>query len=151
VDEYLREGIFAPLGMDRTELKRSPAHGAFGSAADLGRFARELLRPTLVEPPLLAEAVSVQFPGLAGVHPGLGRQNPMDWGLGFDLRSTKEPSWMGETAGPASFGHFGGSGTFLWVDPTRGIACAVVTTREFGDWAKEAWPRLSDTVLEELA
>ena len=102
VAEYLREGIFQPLGMADTELKRSPAHGAYGSAADLGRFARELLRPTLVEPALLAEAVTVQFPGLAGVQPGLGRQDPMDWGLGFDLRSTKEPSWMGETANPAT-------------------------------------------------
>ncbi len=92
VAEYLREGIFTPLGMNRTELERSPAHGAYGSAADLIRFARELLRPTLVEPPLLAEAVSVQFPGLAGVQPGLGRQVPLDWGLGFDLRGTKEPS-----------------------------------------------------------
>ena len=150
VAEYLREGIFQPLGMADTELKRSPAHGAYGSAADLGRFAQELLRPTLVEPALLAEAVTVQFPGLAGVHPGLGRQNPMDWGLGFDLRSTKEPSWMGETANPASFGHFGGSGTFLWVDPELGVACAALTTRDFGDWAKEAWPRLSDAVVAEL-
>jgi hypothetical protein len=27
----------------------------------------------------------------------------------------------------------------------------VLTTRDFGDWAKEAWPRLSDAVVEELA
>ena len=81
VAEYLREGIFQPLGMADTELKRSPAHGAYGSAADLGRFALELLRPTLVEPAMVAQAVTVQFPGLAGVHPGLGRQKPMDWGL----------------------------------------------------------------------
>ena len=150
VAEYLREGIFAPLGMDDTELKRSAAHGAFGSAADLGRFAHELLRPTLVEPPLLAEAVSVQFPGLAGVHPGLGRQNPMDWGLGFDLRSTKEPSWMGETAGPASFGHFGGSGTFLWVDPVLDRACVALAEREFDEWALAAWIPFNDALLAEL-
>ena len=50
----------------------------------------------------------------------------------------------------ATFGHFGGAGTFLWVDPERGVACAGLTTRRFGDWAKEAWPRLSDAVLAEL-
>jgi hypothetical protein len=27
----------------------------------------------------------------------------------------------------------------------------VLTDREFGDWAKEAWPRLNDAVLAELA
>ena len=31
-----------------------------------------------------------------------------------------------------------------------GVACAALTTREFGDWAKEAWPRLADAVLAEL-
>ena len=150
VAEYLREGIFQPLGMADTELKRSPAHGAYGSAADLGRFARELLRPTLVEPALLAEAVTVQFPGLAGVHPGLGRQNPMDWGLGFDLRSTKEPSWMGETANPASFGHFGGSGTFLWVDPDLDRGAVALADREFDEWALAAWIPFNDALLAEL-
>ena len=150
VAEYLREGIFQPLGMADTELKRSPAHGAYGSAADLGRFARELLRPTLVEPALLAEAVTVQFPGLAGVHPGLGRQNPMDWGLGFDLRSTKEPSWMGETANRASFGHFGGSGTFLWVDPDLDRGAVALADREFDEWALAAWIPFNDALLAEL-
>ena len=150
VAEYLREGIFGPLGMDRTELKRSPAHGAFGSAADLSRFARELLRPTLVEPPLLTEALSVQFPGLAGVQPGLGRQVPLDWGLGFDLRGTKEPSWMGETATSATFGHFGGSGTFLWVDPVLDRACVALAEREFDEWGLAAWIPFNDALLAEL-
>ena len=105
---------------------------------------------TLVEPALLAEAVTVQFPGLAGVHPGLGRQNPMDWGLGFDLRSTKEPSWMGETANPASFGHFGGSGTFLWVDPELDRGAVALADREFDEWALAAWIPFNDALLAEL-
>jgi len=46
-----------------------------------------------------------------------------------------------------AYGHFGGSGTFLWVDPAAGIGCAVLTDREFGEWAKEAWPRFSDAVV----
>ena len=150
VAEYLREGIFGPLGMSDTELKRSPAHGAYGSAADLARFARELLSPSLVEPALLAEAVSVQFPGLAGVQPGLGRQDPMDWGLGFDLRSTKDPSWMGTAANPATFGHVGGSGTFLWVDPDLRRAAVVLADREFDESALAAWIPFNDALLAEL-
>ena len=57
---------------------------------------------------------------------------------------------MGSTTSARAFGHFGGSGTFLWVDPAAGIACAALTTREFGEWAKDAWPRLSEAVLAEL-
>ncbi len=33
----------------------------------------------------------------------------------------------------------------------HGIACAALTTREFGPWAKEAWPRLSDAVIAGLS
>ena len=150
VANYLREGIFEPLGMTATVLKGSPAHGAFGTVSDLARFGQELLRPTLIEPASLTEAVSVQFAGLAGVQPGLGRQKPLDWGLGFDLRGTKEPSWMGETANPATFGHFGGSGTFLWVDPDLDRAVVVLADREFDDWALAAWIPFNDALLTEL-
>jgi CubicO group peptidase (beta-lactamase class C family) len=48
-----------------------------------------------------------------------------------------------------TFGHFGGSGTFLWVDPDAGIACACLTDRAFDKWALEAWPRLSDACCED--
>ena len=94
---------------------------------------------------------SVQFPGLDGVLPDFGRFRPLDWGLGVELKGTKEGHWSGTLTSLRTFGHFGGSGTFLWVDPDRRIACAALTTRPFGDWAKEAWPRLSDAVLRELA
>jgi hypothetical protein len=30
------------------------------------------------------------------------------------------------------------------------VVCAALTTREFGEWAKEAWPRFADAVLDEL-
>jgi CubicO group peptidase (beta-lactamase class C family) len=94
--------------------------------------------------------VSVQFPGLAGVLPDYGRFDPLDWGLGVQL-NTRPSTWMGTLTSPRTFGHFGGSGTFLWVDPDAKIVCAALTTREFGDWAKDAWPRLSDAVAGELA
>ena len=76
--------------------------------------------------------------------------NPGPAGLGVEIKGTKSPHWSGTLTSPRTYGHFGGSGTFLWVDPERGVACAVLTEREFGDWAKDAWPRLSDAVLAEL-
>jgi hypothetical protein len=30
------------------------------------------------------------------------------------------------------------------------VACACLTSREFGDWALEVWPPLADSVLAEL-
>jgi CubicO group peptidase (beta-lactamase class C family) len=148
--EYLRAAVLEPLGM-RAELRGSVASQMFGTLDDLQRFARELQAPTLVAPETFAEATSVQFPGLAGVLPGFGRWNSNDWGLGFELRDAKTGHWTGTRNSSRTFGHFGGSGTFLWVDPEAGLACGVLTDREFDDWALEAWPRLSDAVLEEAA
>ncbi len=92
-------------------------------------------------------ATSVAFPGLAGVLPGFGRFEPCDWGLGFEVRDAKSPHWTGTRNSPATFGHFGQSGAFVWVDPVAGLACAALSDLPFGPWAVEAWPRLSDAVL----
>ena len=61
--------------------------------------------------------VSVQFPGLDGVLPDFGRFSPLDWGLGVELRGLEGASLVGHPHLAETFGHFGGSGTFLWVDP----------------------------------
>ena len=131
-------------------LDGHPGSGARGTLADLLVVARELLEPERLAPETLAEAATVQFPGLDGVLPGYGRQSPNDWGLGFELRDGKSPHWTGARNSPQTFGHFGRSGTFLWVDPDAGLALACLTDRKFGTWAVEAWPRLADAVLEEL-
>jgi CubicO group peptidase (beta-lactamase class C family) len=148
--DYLRGAILQPLGMAGTELDGSPASGVSGPLADLLVFARELLAPSFVAPETFAEATTVVFPGLDGVLPGFGRQEPLDWGLGFELKDGKTPHWTGSRNSLRTFGHFGGAGTFLWVDPEAEVALACLTDREFGDWALEAWPDLSDAVLAEL-
>lgn len=145
--DYLQEAVLAPLRM-AASLEGSPASGISGTLDDLLSLGRELLRPTLIAPETLAEATAVAFPGLAGVLPGFGRMDPNDWGLGFELRDEKRPHWTGSRNSPATFGHFGQSGSFLWVDPKAEIACACLTDTRFGDWAKDAWPRLADAVLE---
>lgn len=149
--EYLHEAVIEPLGMTGTRLDGSPASGAVGPLDDLLRLGAELLAPTLLAPETLARAVTTAFPGLAGVLPGFGRQSPCDWGLGFEIKDAKSPHWTGTQNSPETFGHFGRSGTFLWVDPAVGLACAVLTDKPFGPWAAEAWPPFSDAVLAEFS
>jgi len=131
-------------------LEGSAGSGVEGTIGDLAELARELQRPARLAEETLDEARTVQFPGLAGVLPGFGRQDPNDWGLGLELRDRKSPHWTGTQNSPGTYGHFGRSGTFLWVDPEAGIALACLTDRAFGDWSIEAWPRLSDAVLGSL-
>jgi CubicO group peptidase (beta-lactamase class C family) len=150
--DYLREAVLEPLGLGAT-LHGDAAGGIVGTLGDMLAFGREALAPALIATETLAEATSVQFPGLDGVLPGFGRQTPNDWGLGFELRGHKSPHWTGTRNSPRTFGHFGskpGTATFLWIDPERELVCAAVADVSFGPWAASAWPTLSDELLEEL-
>lgn len=148
---YLSHAVFEPLAMADSELKGSPAHDVHSTIADLGRFASELLAPSLVSVGTLELATTPQFPSLAGVLPGIGRFDPNPWGLGFEIKGDKHPHWSGTLTSPRTFGHFGGSGTFLWVDPKQGLAVLGLTEREFDGWAMEFWPRFSDSVIHSFA
>jgi CubicO group peptidase (beta-lactamase class C family) len=147
--DYLRQAVIEPLRLTATTLDGSPASAAWGSVADLAVVAQTLMAGggMLLHPDTLAAATSVQFPGLSGVVPGFGRQQHNDWGLGFEIRDAKSPHWTGAGNSPATYGHFGRTGTFLWVDPVAGLACIALTNRDFDEWAKQAWPALSDAVL----
>jgi CubicO group peptidase (beta-lactamase class C family) len=145
--EHLAVEVLQPLGMRDTVLDGSPAADARGTVTDVLAFARELLDPQLLDAELLTSATTIAFPDLDGVVPGYGRQSPCDWGLGFELKGTKDPHWTGSALTPATFGHFGQAGGFLWVDPTRGVAAAELADRDFGEWAKQRWPGFNDAIL----
>jgi CubicO group peptidase (beta-lactamase class C family) len=150
--DYLDEAVLRPLEMTSTTLQGSPAHGMRSSADDLVRFVAEVRAPTLISSATATHATASHFPDLNGIIPGVGRFTPCPWGLGFEVRGAKHPHWTGTTNSPETFGHFGGAGTFLWVDPAVGVACLALTDRRFDDWADDAlqlWPAFSDAVLAE--
>lgn len=145
--DYAHEAL-APLGLRNTTLHGSPARGGRSCVEDLAAVLAELLAPgRLLHPDTVAGATAVAYPGLRGIVPGFGMQDPCDWATGFELRSTKAPHWMGAANSPATFGHFGQAGTMLWVDPVAGVGLVALADRPFGAWAAAAWPILSDAVL----
>ena len=147
--DYLHQAVFEPLGMTGSALVGSPARDGVSTVDDLSALLASLVAGLAgwMHATTLADAVTIQFPGLRGVVPGYGMQNPNDWGLGFEIRSGKSPHWTGSTNSPATYGHFGQAGTMFWVDPHAKLGLVALTDREFGAWAAEAWPRLSDAVL----
>lgn len=145
--ELLANAVLGPLGMDRTSLQGSPAHGAAGPVHDLGLLAHELLAPRTLPGEVVTAATTVAYPGLAGVLPGFGRQDPNDWGLGFEVRGTKSPHWTSARNSARTFGHFGQAGSFLWVDPDLGVGCVSAGDTPFGPWAAESWPPLAELVV----
>jgi CubicO group peptidase (beta-lactamase class C family) len=144
---WLDHVVLRPLQMTATVLQGSPAHAGHGTVTDLLTFGRELLQPALIDPELHREATAVAWPELDGVVPGYGRQSPCDWSLGYEVKGAKSPHWTGSRLDPSTFGHFGRSGSFLWVDPTRGLAAAELADHDFDRWAIDAWPGFSDRLV----
>jgi CubicO group peptidase (beta-lactamase class C family) len=167
--EYLTRGVLDPLGMTGTSLggyERGldgdavtgadfsvdpAAAGLVGPLSDLVALGSEWAVPTLISAETHQDAISLQYPEVSGVLPGFGRFDPCGWGLGVEIRGHKQPHWTGRANSPETYGHFGRSGSFLWVDPVAGVLCAGLGDRPFGSWAAEAWPALADAVLAEAA
>lgn len=148
--DYVREAIFEPLNMNDSTLKSSAAYGVWSTVDDLCRFALELMHPRLITAQTGALVRTVQFPQLGGVIPGLGSFSPNPWGIGAEVRGDKSPHWTGATNSPSTYGHFGGSGTMMWIDPTIDTALIALTDRDFDQWAQDAlvaWRSLSDAVV----
>ncbi|GJM39513.1 MAG: putative beta-lactamase [Acidimicrobiales bacterium] len=141
--DYAREAVLEPLAMTETRLLGSAGAGAWSTVRDLTRLIGAWRKPT-VGAPTLARATSPHLPDLAGVLPGFGRHDPNPWGLGPEIRGQKDPHWTGPTNSPATFGHFGQTGTFLWIDPEVDVAVVALTDRPFGEWATNAWPTFAD-------
>lgn len=150
--DYLREAVWEPLGMASTTLNGSAAHGASGNSSDAVLFVGEMLRPRLLATETYRDVISTQFPGLAGIVPDVGRFDPCPWGLGVEIRGDKSPHWTGRANSTQTFGHFGGSGTMMWVDPSISAGVVALTDRSFGEWRDDAlslWPQFSDAVVAE--
>lgn len=153
-EQYQREAVLEPLGMHHTSLRGSPAHGLRSTVGDLLAFVHELRAPSLLSAATASDFRTVQFPGLSGVVPGVGRYPDCPWGLGAEIRGNKQPHWTGMRNSSATFGHFGGAGTLLCVDPGAQVACLALTDRPFNEWSAEAlqlWPAFCDAVLQEAA
>ena len=127
--DYLHEAVFEPLGMGSSVLRGSAAHGVRSDLADTCRFVAEVMRPTLIHATTAADAERIQYPTLPGIVPGVGRYEQCPWGLGFEVRGTKEPHWTGTTNSSRTFGHFGGSGTMCSPGET-GPACRSTAARK---------------------
>ncbi|HIW96317.1 MAG TPA: beta-lactamase family protein [Candidatus Corynebacterium gallistercoris] len=153
--DYCQEGLNEPLGMN-VDFSGSAGHGFSGSVDDLAAFAAEVLEPKLLAPETVAEMVSVQYGELGGVVPGYGMFKPCPWGLGFEIHGSKGAEstadagkhWLAPSMPAEVAGHFGQSGTFLWVAPEHKLAAVVLTDRDFGDWAKPLWAPFNERLWE---
>ena len=153
---YVQEAVFDPLGMRSSSMSgdvfaaagpSGAAAGVVSTVSDMSKFLQELVSPRLVSKDTVAQASTCQLGELSGLLPGYGSRSNNAWGLGFEIRDSKIPHWSGALNSPATFGHFGQSGTFIWNDPVAQVALCFLGDRPFDEFAKSAWPGLSDLVV----
>lgn len=144
--KWVCDEVFSPLGMTQTVLAGSVSYGAHGPVCDLIKLAEELACPTLISAQAHSYFTSPYPAGLPGILPGYGYQSDNAWALGVELRAKKFPHWLGQDFSPATFGQFGQSGSFLWVDPVAQVAGVFLGAEPFGSQHREIWPGLTSAM-----
>lgn len=145
--DWMAREVTEPLGMAGTDVHGRPSAGYSASIEDLLRFGREVLRPTLIPTALRDLALMLSREGLRGVVPGYGSFDDNQWGLGFERKGTKSPHWLADSFPPDTAGHFGGKGSFFFVDRSRDLAAAFLSGVAFGDAHKRIWPPLTEEIV----
>lgn len=113
----------------------APWGGMTATASDLGRWARAFLRGgkcegtrVLSEPTvhLMSTSRMDSFPRLSD-----DDRRTRTWGLGWRIVGAGVATHLGELLPPETFGHYGATGTILWIDPTRNAWAVILTSRAF--------------------
>lgn len=140
---WLHSQVLSPLAITEVSYTASPAWGISGKISDLAIFALEAACPQYLAPSFQSLWFSPFIPNLPGILPGWGHQRDNLWGLGPEIKGDKRPHWLASEFSAESYGHFGQSGSFLWVDPQVKKAGFFLGEQRFGKIHQQLWPKLS--------
>src|SRR6201999_256070 len=104
-------------------------------------------------PASVHELLATQFGELPGEVAGVARWDACAWGLGLDVRGTREPHWTGDALSATANTHCGGAGTLAWIDRERAIGLVALANRGSysGWWARPGgWADLTTAVISAL-
>ncbi|HEY1480878.1 MAG TPA: serine hydrolase domain-containing protein [Gaiellales bacterium] len=130
--------------------------GGYASARGYGGFLTCLLAGgrarggALLARETVADMLSTQFGALPGTVAGVASWDACTWGLGLDVRGTREPHWTGSALAASANTHFGSSGTLAWIDRERGIGLVALANRGSysGWWSRPGgWADLTAAVV----
>lgn len=113
----------------------APWGGLLTTPRDLAVFCRMMLAGgagedvRLFSPATIAAATTNQLECLREVPEGDRRARP--WGFGWRLNWPAHAASYGDLVGPRTYGHWGATGTMLWIDPDRDAAAVILSTRPF--------------------
>ena len=113
--------------MNDIELQQRPhpASGVYSSAGDMAIFGQMFLNQgqyddiRILSPVTIAAMTRNQIPGVPAKY--FDERFPeASWGLGWSVNAQFKGEVYGEQLlSPTSYGHGGGGGTMLWIDPQK--------------------------------
>ena len=111
----------------------APWGGLLTTTSDLAKFAQLMLRKGmtstgrgLLSPATIDAATRNQLECMRDVPEVERRCRP--WGLGWRLGWPSHSANFGDLLGPRTYGHWGATGTLLWIDPDAGTFAMIFTT-----------------------
>jgi beta-lactamase class C len=130
--------------------------GGYATARGYARFLSFLLArgelggPAVLTPETIDEVLAPQFGELPGTVAGVASWDACAWGLGLDVRGTREPHWTGDALTATANTHFGSAGTLAWIDRERGVGLVALANRgSYSGWWSRAggWADLTAAVV----
>lgn len=131
------EQHLAPQGNWNSRYWRTlgaPWGGLLSTPADLGRFASLVLNGgraasgrQILSPAAIAASTVNQVDYLRGIPEDDRRCR--GWGFGWRMNWPGHASSFADFLGPRAFGHWGATGTLMWIAPDLDACCVLLTTQ----------------------
>lgn len=130
----------------------APWGGLLSTAGDLAKLCGHLLAihrgdDGIVGRPTLEAATVNQLASMPHVPETARRCQP--WGYGWRLNWPNDPQTFGDLLSPAAYGHWGATGTMVWIDPARRAFAVMLTTQPL-DFERGKWAHFSNAVCAAL-
>lgn len=111
----------------------APWGGMLTTADDLAKFSQMMLRDgktadgaAIFAPATIAAATTNQLEMMSGMPEDERRCRP--WGLGWRLNWPGHSASFGDLLSRDAYGHWGATGTLMWIDPARGTFAIIFST-----------------------
>lgn len=105
-----------------------PWGGMHSTARDLGVFLQLFLNGGIYDGKRILAAATIEA---MTSDRNAGAAAP--WGWGWSLKRSPIANTFGDRASDRTFGHVGATGTVIWADPDRDLACVILTTRAWDE------------------
>ncbi len=131
-----------------------PWGGLLTTPWDLGQFAQLMLRlgrvgeRQLLSTATVLEATRNQLAVMKDVPDEERRFRP--WSFGWRMQWATHSSTFGDLISPRAFGHWGATGTMLWIDPERDSFALILTTQPL-ESNEASFQRLSNAIVGAFA